>query len=110
MKPKRTLLDTAEPPSEEERRRWYEQDSKAWVERTHAGMTRKQQVQMEGLLKHKQGGQLKWTPEALATLAEQARQMRIAGLSPGTIHKRLAAQYRCGEKRIANLLSEIRTA
>lgn len=110
MKPKHTLLDTAEPPSEEERRRWYEQDSKAWVERTHDVMTRKQKRQMQKLLARKRGGQLKWTPDALAYLAEKARQMRIVGLTPGAIHKQLATDHGCSEKTIANLLSRIRTA
>lgn len=110
MKPARarTLLDTVAPESATERHQRSEQDSDAWVRRIRATLSLTQQTQMARLLAHKRGGQIKWTPEAVATLAEQARQMRLAHVTPKRIHQRLATQYGCDAKTIANRLSEIR--
>lgn len=109
MKPvKRTILDTAKPLSDTERRAFKEEHQKEWVERVVPRMTRGQQAQMEERLKRKRGGQRKWTPEVEAVLLEQWRQMRLAGLTPKAIRERLAEQYGVSARSIQNRLSKLR--
>ena len=107
-KVERTILDTARPLAEPERRALQEKHQKEWVERVYPKMTRAQQVQMEQLLKPRKGRRLAWTPEEGAVLLEKWRQMRRAGLTKHAAYAQLAEDYRCDIRTIQNRLSKLR--